>query len=203
MMTELGFEGQRGCGWQNGATKALCEQKQDELCASNDTDTHSPARICLHWGSTHCTLGGRQPSTTDLLPQWKWFCYFSSTEFFNQGFIDIWGWKSLFWINVLSMPGCLGIDPRIHLLMPIVHCPPCGDTQNTSRHWPLPTGIVGRRESDSFSKKITVLTVQILCYQFSHILLVVLLRTSGLQLCTPTGSKKSWAHSGGKITTSI
>lgn len=54
-MTELDFEGQRGCGWQNGEATALREREQDELCAPNDSDAHTLANIYPHseWGSTH------------------------------------------------------------------------------------------------------------------------------------------------------
>ena len=66
-------------------------------------DAHTPASICLPWG---CTYSPRVGSYLDLLIHHhkdKQLRCFPSLEFLNHGFTDIWGWRSLLWVDARAL----------------------------------------------------------------------------------------------------
>lgn len=206
-MTELDFEGQRGCGWQNGEATALREQEQVELCAPDDSDAHTLANIYLHseWGSTHtvhlaggylelpifCHKGqciylflqqwGSQPRLYWHLTKNKSFLrkYHGHGRLFTSS-------PGLYPLDTISIPTILWGHPK-HL-----------------HHWRAPAGMDGRRESWTSVENHCSQSANTLLYQFSQLafLMPPVNPLWGSQLCMPTGSKKSWARTGGKITNS-
>ena len=71
-------------------------------------------------------------------------------------------------------------------------------------HWRVPAGMGGRRESWTLVENHCSHSANTLLYQFSQLAFEMspVNPLWGSQLCMRTGSKKSWARTGGKITNS-
>ena len=156
------------------------------------TDAHAPASICLPWG---CTYSSRIGSYLDLLihhHKGKQLRCFPSLEFLNHGFTNIWGWRSLLWVDAPGIASCPEASLVSTHLMQTAYYPPSADTQNISRHWQMSTALKERAWIPA--------AVQNHCssngntsYKFFHIPFIMSLRTRGLQLQMSMVSNKKVA----------